>query len=488
MKKQIIFTSSFGVMLWLFVGLLAPLQAQDNIGTVNFDHDSLAKQSYCPAGDCAYYTINIKYPKFLENNYPVLAKALNSKVKNLLYGQVQGFLQKVDKAYKGQPKEYGKTASTLLGNFEMKSSQDNLLSFKITVNELLPLVEGYPKRHEHTFNYDIIQGSELGDQEVVINEQKQRKQHLAKRRESLIKLCKLYKLNRDDFKRWNGVAANNKIYANQYYYVAPPITREKYRAQEGDGLYQICRKFEVHVTEFMRWNQLDKTASLLIDKAYHISPPPANEIVEKPQVAVVTDVKEKEEEKEEQKVKTYKAKRGDTVSEICMKFNISKEDFRRWNRLGRRSKIYAGKTYYVQKPTQPIIKSKNGKYKVRRGDTVSEICVKFGISKADFRRWNKLSRTSKIYAGKTYYVAAPDGDKASKTKAKAKEDNTATKKEKLKKNDEIVVTYIAQKGDKISEICKKHKITEAQFRRWNKLKKNSRLTVGKTYYVFNPED
>lgn len=484
MKKHLIFKSSFGAFLWLLIGLCANLQAQDNIGTVNFDHDSLAKKSYCTAGDCAYYTINIQYPKFLETNYPVLAKTLNNKVKSLLYGQVQDFLQKVDEVYKAEPQKYGKTASTLLGNFEMKSSQDNLLSFKITVKELIPFVMGYPKQHEHTFNYDIIQGSELGEQEVVINDTKQRKQHLAKRKESLIKLCKRYKLNRQDFKRWNGVAANNKIYANQYYYVAPPITRPQYRAQEGDGLYQICRKFEVHVTEFMRWNQLEKTASLLVDKAYHISPPLTTEIVEKPQVAAVDPKDKVEDVKDEQKVKTYKARRGDTVSEICVKFNISTADFRRWNRLGRRSKIYAGKTYFVQKPTRTIAKSSNGKYKVRRGDTVSEICVRFGISSADFRRWNKLSRKGKIYAGKTYYVAAPDGGKTSTTK----EDNTTNKKEKLQKNDEIVVTYIAKTGDTISEICKKHKITEAQFRRWNKLRRNSQLKAGKTYYVFNPED
>lgn len=476
MKKQTILRFPLGGVLWLLLMLCAPVCAQDNIGTVNFDQDSLAKKSYCVAGDCPYYTIQINYPKFLENNYPVLAKSLNKKVKNLLYGHVQSFLEKVQKAYKAQPEQYSKSASTLLGNFEMKSSQDNLLSFKIIVQEVVPLIAGYPKKHEHTFNYDIIQGSELGDGEVSVNEVKQRKQHLAKRRENLIKLCKRYRLDRDDFKRWNGVAANNKIYANQYYYVTPPIVRAKYLAQEGDGLFQICRKFEIHVTEFMRWNQLEKDARLLVEKAYYVSPPPATQIVEKPQVAVVNDIKEKEEVKEVQKVKTYKAKRGDTVSEICAKFNISAADFRRWNRLGRRSKIYAGKTYYVQKPVQTIAQSKNGQYKVRRGDTVSEICVKFGINSADFRRWNKLQRKDKIYAGKTYYITAPKGTSA------------PTKKDKLKKNDEIVVTYIAKTGDTVALVCKKHKITEAQFRRWNKLRRNTRLKAGKTYYVFSPED
>lgn len=39
-------------------------------------------------------------------------------------------------------------------------------------------------------------------------------------------------------------------------------------------------------------------------------------------------------------------------------------------------------------------------YKIKYGDTLSEIAVKYDVSVKDIKRWNKIRSTSKIYAGK----------------------------------------------------------------------------------------
>lgn len=480
--KKLLFSEFIRRLIFFLIltGYYTSAQAfQSDIGSVHFAKDSIVKRSYCETGNCPYYNIQLKYPKFLNTSYPVLAQMLNNKVQEVLVAHVKQFMAKTGDAYKSQPSQYGTYASTLLGSFDMKSSQNNLLSFKLTINEVLPLTQGYPKTHTYAFNYDIVQGTELPENEVPIAEVKQkfRKQYLARPKDNLIKICKMYHLDHRNFRRWNGVEPNNKVYAHQYYYVAAPINRLKYTAIEGDGVFKICRKFEVHISEFLRWNQLEKNSEIQVEQVYYVSPPPPAQIANNNNDQPAVVVPEPKEEIKQTVVK-YKAKRGDTVSEICVKFGITSANFRRWNRLSKRAKIYAGRVYYVSKPPKPKL-ARGTKYKVRRGDTMSEICVKFGISSANFRRWNKLSKKSKIYAGKRYYVSNP-------AKGKTIEKNTTT--DNKLNNNEVVVTHIVRTGDTISKICKQYGITPEQFRRWNKFTRRSRIKVGTTYYVFNPDE
>jgi membrane-bound lytic murein transglycosylase D len=106
------------------------------------------------------------------------------------------------------------------------------------------------------------------------------------------------------------------------------------------------------------------------------------------------------------------------------------------------------------------------RHKIRRGETVSSIASKFGVSQYAIFEANNLSRRSKIYAGKSLIVPVPlDGSYSPGRKSKqryATGDNT----------------YVVQKGDNLWEISRSFNTSPDKLRRLNYLGNSSRIYVG----------
>ncbi len=109
-------------------------------------------------------------------------------------------------------------------------------------------------------------------------------------------------------------------------------------------------------------------------------------------------VKKKKTEKYRDKYTSYvyyRVKRGDTLSEIAKKYGVSVKTLKRVNRL-RSSKIYAGQLLKI-----PVAR-KGGKrkvvytyvtYRVKKGDTLIKIARKFGVPYKRIMRINGLKST-----------------------------------------------------------------------------------------------
>jgi len=102
----------------------------------------------------------------------------------------------------------------------------------------------------------------------------------------------------------------------------------------------------------------------------------------------------------------YRVKRGDTLSEIAQKYRVSVKAIKKANGL-RSSKIYVGQVLRI-----PIKKKKKGKekviytyvtYRVKKGDTLIKIARRFGISYKRLMKINKLKST-KIRVGQRLKV------------------------------------------------------------------------------------
>ncbi|OJJ19827.1 hypothetical protein BKI52_15200 [marine bacterium AO1-C] len=328
-----------------------------------------------------------------------------------------------------------------------------------------------------------------------------RKSHVVRPKQTLSIICRKYKISREDFRRWNGIEPkSNKVLANQLYYVEPPIIREKYLAQEQDGILSICKKFDIHLSEFLRWNNLEKGEELLIEQPYYVSPPLQKALViEEPQVKKP----EEEEPKIEQPIVQYKkrrfvkVRRGNTIGGICLKYKIKATDFRRWNGLSPRSKIYQGRRYWVSAPVdRPAFRAKGE-------EDITTLCKNFQIHISEFLRWNHLAKDDQLLVGKAYWVSPPkdrvlpaDEPKTFtpkevkkpttevKTADKPKENKPKESKPKIDKPKRRFVKV--RRGDTISEICLKYKISKADFRRWNKLTRRSKIYAGKRYWISGP--
>ncbi len=114
----------------------------------------------------------------------------------------------------------------------------------------------------------------------------------------------------------------------------------------------------------------------------------------------------------------HKVRRGDTLSRIAARYEVSMQDLMDINRLRSRHRIRAGQVLRLPRQeaaapehllaanssTGPAVLV-GGDYTVRRGDTLSEIARQFGVSERDIITANALSSGDQIFAGQTLRVA-----------------------------------------------------------------------------------
>ena len=164
---------------------------------------------------------------------------------------------------------------------------------------------------------------------------------------------------------------------------------------------------------------------------------------------------------------------------------------------------------------QRITLPKTKYYIVRRGDNLSEIASKYDVTIADIKKWNKI-RGNTVARGKSLKIFTsesvvrtvrkePINDKAPleiKTDKQqiAVSDVKINKEEKAKKSLKIdtlssgVAThYVVQKGDNLSSIAKNNNVSVAEIKEWNHLVDNSiqlgaSLQVAKNDAIANKEE
>jgi len=97
---------------------------------------------------------------------------------------------------------------------------------------------------------------------------------------------------------------------------------------------------------------------------------------------------------------TYKIKSGDTLSEIASKYGTTVKNLQNLNGIKNPNNIQAGKTIKLSGSPSPSYKS----YKIKSGDTLSGIASKNQTTVAKLQSINSISNPNKIYAGQTIKV------------------------------------------------------------------------------------
>ncbi len=165
---------------------------------------------------------------------------------------------------------------------------------------------------------------------------------------------------------------------------------------------------------------------------------------------------------------TYTVKSGDTLSKIGAKYHTSYKTIMSWNNL-KSTKIKVGQKLKIKSGTSAS-KSTTKKstatstYTVKRGDTLSGIGKKYGVSYKTLMSWNNLKSTS-IRVGQ-------------KLKVKG---STYTSKSTSKKST-TTSTYTVKRGDTLSGIGKKYGVSYKTLMSWNHLK-STNIRVGQKLKV-----
>jgi membrane-bound lytic murein transglycosylase D len=168
-------------------------------------------------------------------------------------------------------------------------------------------------------------------------------------------------------------------------------------------------------------------------------------------------------------------------------------------------KIYAYADYEFSKREKPFERTAvastdygNIKYhKVRRGESLSEISNRYGITVSELKKWNRL-RSSKAPLGRSLKIYVADNNnsaiasneskpgKSSDTTAIASNTNKIFKEEKVVTYKDVVKYHKVRKGDNLGEISGKYGVSVAEVKKWNKLKSNN-IALGANLKIIKNE-
>ena len=111
-------------------------------------------------------------------------------------------------------------------------------------------------------------------------------------------------------------------------------------------------------------------------------------------------------------------------------------------------------------------------YTVKPGDNPEKIAKKFGISVKTLLKANKIKNPKRLRVGQKLYIPVK-GKKAKKYKTKNKRKASSS----IKRGQSCRYVYTVKRGDALSLIAKKFKVSTRDLKRWNNLK-SSKLYVG----------
>lgn len=256
--------------------------------------------------------------------------------------------------------------------------------------------------------------------------------------DSLWKIASANKLSVEDLKKWNGLTTD-AIYANQILNLAPAASTiatsssqapaqkpqtaasSEYSVKAGDTLSRIASLHKTTVSDIQKLNNLTsylifpgqklKVTSEVITPIKPITV--ATAPIPAPAITPTTSSA------------SYKVVKGDTLSGIAMRNKVSVTQLMNWNNLAS-STIRIGQMLNIQNvtaavqpvapvapvaPAAPVVSA--GTYTIVKGDTLSGIAIRHGISVTQLMNWNNLT-SSTIRIGQvlkvqnTVVAAQPD--------------------------------------------------------------------------------
>jgi peptidoglycan lytic transglycosylase D len=263
-----------------------------------------------------------------------------------------------------------------------------------------------------------------------------------------------------------------------------------YKVKRGDNLVNIADIFNIRVSELRNWNNIPYTSSIFVGQKLNIY---VNK--NKKEYYSLMDKLDRTQKLSviygnsgEEWIK-HKIRSGQTLSHIALKYGVSVKNIKKWNNL-RTSRINVGKSLHIyvgssksvasyakgtspSKSVETVPTGKHVSYKIRRGDTVSEIAESYGVSSSQLRRWNNLSN-NKIVVGKTLKIYGKNV--ASNLVDKSSMQTIRT--------DKGYSLYTIKRGDSIWEIAENFSVSSEQLKSWNNLKSN-KIVIGKTLKIYD---
>jgi len=156
----------------------------------------------------------------------------------------------------------------------------------------------------------------------------------------------------------------------------------------------------------------------------------------------------------------HRVKRGETLSGIAARYKTTVSQLMRINHLRNANRIYAGQRLVIR----PGTTTTKDVHVVRRGDTLSGIAQKYGVSVAAIQRANHLRGTI-IYVGQRLKIP-----KSSSTSGGDKKSGQT-------------IVHVVRRGESLSLIAQRYGVSVAQIAKLNGIKNTSLIRVGQKLVI-----
>jgi len=248
--------------------------------------------------------------------------------------------------------------------------------------------------------------------------------------------------------------------------------------KRGENLGSIAKENNTTVEELKRINNLSDSK---IHQGQELKINEDRDEINRNAVAQRITRKQDAKIESNEKMATYKVRKGDNLGSIAKENNITLEELKRINNLSD-SKIHQGQELKINEDrddinrnavAQRITKKKDVKiesnekmvsYKVRKGDNLGSIAKENNTTVEELKRINNLS-DSKIHQGQELKVNEDRDDINRNALAQR-----ITKKQDIKiESNEKMITHKVKKGDNLGSIAKENNTTVEELKRINNL-------------------
>lgn len=275
----------------------------------------------------------------------------------------------------------------------------------------------------------------------------------------------------------------------QAYAALPPEQKRgqtEYTVRRGDSLGKIARRFGTSVAALQEVNGISGSliregqslyvpvryegytgvADASSDRVTYDENPPVRYASDAPEPAPQPSYAAPSSGSNNARVR-YRVRRGDNLSAIARKHGVTVNDLQSWNDLSS-DRIRSGQTLTIYPGQGGTTSGRSAgaqrvTYQVRRGDNLTKIAQKYGVGVSDLRAWNDLS-SDRIRSGQRLTIYA-GGASASSGGSKQ------------------WVAYYVKKGDNLTKLARRIGATTNDIRKWNDLR-GDRLQVGQKLALY----
>ncbi|MCK4403966.1 MAG: LysM peptidoglycan-binding domain-containing protein [candidate division Zixibacteria bacterium] len=160
--------------------------------------------------------------------------------------------------------------------------------------------------------------------------------------------------------------------------------------------------------------------------------------------------------------KEHIVRRGENLSYLAKKYGVSLSAIMSANNLSSKHILKIGQRLLIPASSDVTLQT----YVVKKGDTISDLATRFGSSTGEIKKLNGLTNPHRIKKGQRLKIPTRNGN-GGKEKTKGR-----------------WITYVVKKGDSLWNIAKAFGVLMDKLIHWNNLVAPSKLQVGERIRIF----